>query len=245
MKLASSIVISAALHAAVFVCAISFPGSGSEQLTPVTVVSLEQEMGDASGRHGTGSNEVRAAGPKDSSMARSSERLIAKPTMIIAPGQPTPSVDVSGTASEGVTVALSTDSFSPDSNAAAPGSVAGGGSAGTGQSETGSGLGSGRGIAQGERHYTRVRYSDTPKPKYPETARRDGKEGRVLLRVLVNMDGRSASVEVNRSSGVEALDRAAVEVIKHWRFFPARFGDKTVESWVRIPIDFRLTNARN
>ena len=52
-------------------------------------------------------------------------------------------------------------------------------------------------------------------------------------------------VEINRSSGSEALDRAATEAIKHWRFHPARSGDKPVESWVSIPIEFRLEDLRN
>jgi protein TonB len=47
-------------------------------------------------------------------------------------------------------------------------------------------------------------------------------------------------VEINRSSGNDTLDRAAAEAIKRWRFSPARFGDKAVESWVKIPIEFRL-----
>jgi protein TonB len=51
-------------------------------------------------------------------------------------------------------------------------------------------------------------------------------------------------VEINRSSGSEALDRAAAEAIKRWRFIPARYGDKAVESWIRIPIEFRLADAK-
>jgi protein TonB len=114
-----------------------------------------------------------------------------------------------------------------------------------GRSDAGSGLGNGRGIAPNAGQYTRPSYREAPKPQYPETARRGGKEGRVLLRVLVNEEGRSAFVEVNLSSGVEALDQAAVAAIKRWRFAPARNGGQPVESWVRIPIDFRLTGARD
>ncbi|HEX2931804.1 MAG TPA: energy transducer TonB [Candidatus Binatia bacterium] len=49
---------------------------------------------------------------------------------------------------------------------------------------------------------------------------------------------------MNTSSGSEALDRAAAEAIKRWRFHPARYGDKAVESWLRIPIEFRLADAQ-
>jgi protein TonB len=62
---------------------------------------------------------------------------------------------------------------------------------------------------------------------------------------LVDEEGRSKLVEVNRSSGSAALDQAATKTIKRWRFSPARFGDRPVETWVRIPIDFRLTDAKD
>ena len=92
---------------------------------------------------------------------------------------------------------------------------------------------------------TQARYRDTPRPDYPDSARREGHEGRVLLRVLVDDQGRSKRVEINSSSGNEALDRAAAEAIKRWRFHPARYGDKPVESWLRIPIEFRLADANS
>jgi periplasmic protein TonB len=66
----------------------------------------------------------------------------------------------------------------------------------------------------------------------------------VLLRVLVDDQGRSKQVEINSSSGSDALDRAAAEAIKRWRFHPARYGDQAVESWLRIPIEFTLAEAR-
>jgi protein TonB len=52
-------------------------------------------------------------------------------------------------------------------------------------------------------------------------------------------------VEINSSSGDDALDRAAAEAIRRWRFHPARYGDKPVESWLRIPIEFRLADAKS
>lgn len=90
-----------------------------------------------------------------------------------------------------------------------------------------------------------VRYAHAPRPEYPEQARREGKEGRVMLRVLVDEQGRSTSVEVNQSSGSETLDMAAIEAIKRWRFWPARYDNVPVESWVRIPVEFRLSDAKH
>ena len=106
------------------------------------------------------------------------------------------------------------------------------------------GLGNGQGSSGNGAVLTQARYSETPKPVYPESARSEGREGQVLLRVLVDDQGRSKHVEINSSSGSEALDRAAAEAIKRWRFIPARYGDKAVESWIRIPIEFRLADAK-
>jgi protein TonB len=61
---------------------------------------------------------------------------------------------------------------------------------------------------------------------------------------LVDEEGKTKSVEVNASSGSDALDQAAAEAIKRWRFVPARLGDKAIESWVKVPIDFHLSNAK-
>jgi len=245
MKLAFFFVLSAALHALAFLYPISFPGAGSEHLTPVAIVSLEHESG-APGNHTTASKEVRVAAPKTTGK-RSPAPLITQPLSIAPGGQPAPSSEDSKKISTGVTVVLSADFLSHESAASASTGVTsiGNGTVGTGQSETGSDLPIGRVTGKSASQYTQVRYGDTPRPRYPEVARRDGKEGLVLLRVLVNQEGRSASVEVNRSSGVEALDQAAVEAIKRWRFSPARYGDRPVESWVRIPIEFRLSDARD
>ena len=115
--------------------------------------------------------------------------------------------------------------------------------------EGNSGSGSGSGIGSGDGHvgskFVQVGYAYSPKPEYPDSARREGKEGRVILRVLVDEQGRSKSVEVNRSSGSQALDHAAANTMQRWRFSPARSGDTPVESWVKIPIDFRLTDAKD
>ena len=108
---------------------------------------------------------------------------------------------------------------------------------------SGSGFGSGSGGGSGRSQFVHVRYAHTPRPDYPEQARREGREGRVLLRVLIDEQGRSKSAEISESSGSELLDMAAIEGIKRWRFRPARYGNEPVQSWVRIPIEFRLSEA--
>jgi protein TonB len=242
MKLASFIVLSAGLHGVILVQPLSFPALEREQLLQVTIISLEGEGGAAGKKGPTPGNKARSAPSRVNTPENSLEPRFSAPLSVVVDKTPAPadSVDVS----DGLSAALSSESMSRGADIFG---VGGGGfgreSGGTGNSAAGSGAGSGRNMGNGHGQYTQARTSDAPKPKYPETARRDGKEGRVLLRVLVNEEGRTASVEVNRSSGVESLDQAALEAIKRWRFSPARLGDRPVKSWVRIPVDFRLNDV--
>lgn len=81
---------------------------------------------------------------------------------------------------------------------------------------------------------------NNPKPPYPLAARRHGAQGRVILSVQVSASGASHTVLLKRSSGHAVLDDAALQTVRRWRFVPARRGDTPVESWVDVPIIFRL-----
>lgn len=79
-----------------------------------------------------------------------------------------------------------------------------------------------------------------PKPRYPEGARAEGREGTALLRVTVLPTGKVGEALVERSSGHADLDRSAVEAVMKWTFLPARRGENPVTSSVRIPVTFAL-----
>ncbi len=79
-----------------------------------------------------------------------------------------------------------------------------------------------------------------PKPPYPPAARRRGIEGRVLVSALVRTDGTCGGVNLKQSSGHGLLDQSALDTVKRWRFLPAQRGARAVDSWVDIPIAFRL-----
>ncbi|GAA4402241.1 energy transducer TonB [Quisquiliibacterium transsilvanicum] len=86
-------------------------------------------------------------------------------------------------------------------------------------------------------------YLANPPPAYPMISRRLGEEGRVLLRVHVEPDGRASSVELRDSSGFGRLDDAALRAVRGWRFVPARRGEQAVAAWVLVPINFTLKNS--
>lgn len=78
----------------------------------------------------------------------------------------------------------------------------------------------------------------TPAPRYPVSALRRGQGGEVLVRAEVGPDGVVTSVSLARPSGNRALDRAALDAVRRWRFEPARRdGVPTVDS-VQVPIRF-------
>jgi protein TonB len=83
-------------------------------------------------------------------------------------------------------------------------------------------------------------YLHNPAPQYPPVSRRRGEEGKVILRVSVTPQGMADSVEIKTSSGSSRLDEAAANTVKHWKFIPAKRGDMSVQSWVLVPIIFKL-----
>ena len=81
-------------------------------------------------------------------------------------------------------------------------------------------------------------------PNYPSQARRRNQQGVVLVEVRLDERGQQRSLNVLRSSGVESLDRAALEAVAKWRFRPETTGGQAVPSRVQIPIQFALTASR-
>lgn len=84
-------------------------------------------------------------------------------------------------------------------------------------------------------------YLENPAPIYPKISTRMGEEGRVMLHVLVSKEGLAIQIDVKFSSGFERLDRAAQTAVQKWKFIPAKRGDESIEGWVNIPINFRLS----
>ena len=83
-------------------------------------------------------------------------------------------------------------------------------------------------------------YLHNSPPRYPLIARRNGVEGTVKLKVLVTREGRAAQVMLEQSSGSSALDTAARDAVRDWQFVPARKGQEPTESWVVVPVVFKL-----
>lgn len=75
-------------------------------------------------------------------------------------------------------------------------------------------------------------------PRYPESARRRGKAGRVKLRIAIYADGTAAVIEV--VEGEEPFITAAREAVARWRYTPARHEGQAISVYRVVPINFNL-----
>jgi protein TonB len=68
-----------------------------------------------------------------------------------------------------------------------------------------------------------------------------GVEGRVMLHMFVDEQGRVTSTRVMESSGHADMDEAAIAVAGTARFHPARKGDEAIGVWIALPFEFRTS----
>ena len=78
--------------------------------------------------------------------------------------------------------------------------------------------------------------------KYPEIAKKNGVQGRVVVQFVVKKDGSIGEIKVVRS--VEpTLDEEAVRIVKMLpNFIPGEMNGEPVDVWYTLPIKFNLPN---
>lgn len=79
-------------------------------------------------------------------------------------------------------------------------------------------------------------------PEYPPQSRRMNVEGTAVLRFHVSPTGCSLRTEIAGSTGVDALDSAALAIGDDVQFLPAERDGKPVESTYAFAITFKLTD---
>ncbi len=77
-------------------------------------------------------------------------------------------------------------------------------------------------------------------PQYPRDALVHGEQGKVLLSIHVQPDGRPSFIKVATGSGFTILDQAAEAAVMQWRFQPAQRDGKAVASVLPFWISFEL-----
>lgn len=78
-------------------------------------------------------------------------------------------------------------------------------------------------------------------PTYPDSARRAGREGRVIVKVTVTAKGTASAPRVISSSGNRELDDAALSAARRFLFKPARNGlGQAIAAPKDLPFTFQL-----
>lgn len=80
-------------------------------------------------------------------------------------------------------------------------------------------------------------------PKYPELAQRAGIEGRVLVKIWVDKDGKPHKAIVLKSDA-EIFNQPAIDAAMATKFTPAIMNKGPVAVWVVIPYTFKLKQAQ-
>jgi len=83
-----------------------------------------------------------------------------------------------------------------------------------------------------------VEYVRAPAPRYPAESQRHRERGTVLLRVMVDVLGRPAQIQIERSSGFPRLDDAARVAVEKAIFHPHVVNGIAQPAQVLIPIEF-------
>lgn len=78
-----------------------------------------------------------------------------------------------------------------------------------------------------------------PIPEYPDLAKKAGIEGMVMLKVLVDREGRIREVQLIRGLGA-GLDESAIKSAWESKWTPAIQNHKPVAVWVSYPVRFKL-----
>lgn len=92
-------------------------------------------------------------------------------------------------------------------------------------------------IVLGEKEGPRFLFQE--KPVYPHKARRLGKEGKVVLRLIIDECGNLLNVEVLEKAGY-GFTEAAIEAVRKSTFLPAKKNGKPIASQALLLIRFQL-----
>ncbi len=77
-------------------------------------------------------------------------------------------------------------------------------------------------------------------PVYPDRARSMGICGKVVVRFLVEPDGRVSKPSIVEARPAGYFEKSALDAVCQWRFRPGCLRGHAVSTWVTLPVQFRL-----
>ncbi len=89
--------------------------------------------------------------------------------------------------------------------------------------------------------YTGLNSSPPPRSLYPIEAIRNGKQGTVILNVLVGTDGIPRQIKILNNQKIDPqLTAAAAAAVWKYRFNPGTRDGQAIASWVKVPVTYKL-----
>lgn len=77
------------------------------------------------------------------------------------------------------------------------------------------------------------------KPDYPDHAKHDGKEGKVLLEIVVNKEG-DVETDMRVLKSNPLFDDAAILAVRQWKYEPALKDGQAVRVYLTVLVEFNL-----
>lgn len=87
------------------------------------------------------------------------------------------------------------------------------------------------------------RFAGSFQPDYPPAERRLGREGQVVVRVLIGSDGRVKQVERITATSDDFFNATMRTALARWRFRPATRDGVAIDRWKMMRVTFRLEDA--
>jgi periplasmic protein TonB len=79
-----------------------------------------------------------------------------------------------------------------------------------------------------------------PNQRYPRMSQTMGEQGTVFVRILIGDNGLPKKAELQKTSGFERLDQAALEFVMQSRYKPGTLGGKPTEMWMGREVKYIL-----
>jgi protein TonB len=87
----------------------------------------------------------------------------------------------------------------------------------------------------------KIDLAHSSQPPYPQQSRALGEQGSVILKVLVDVEGRVLDSQLVQSSGFPRLDQAALAGMKtNYRFMPGTVDGKPQQMWYTLKFNWKL-----
>jgi protein TonB len=81
-------------------------------------------------------------------------------------------------------------------------------------------------------------------PTYTRRARRKGQEGTVGLNLLIDKRGMIVDLRLKQTIPDSDLNEAVLDIIRSWRFDPARKAGVPVSVWKPVTIEFSIVGGQ-